>query len=100
MGGKRMGGKGKGARKGRAPRWASAVPGQSPWVMWSPCDIPESDWDWGRPTEVKVHLFPETPDTPEGMDDRAQDADEGNLQNTEHKGKQEIKCNVWNRGVS
>ena len=71
-----MGGKGRRRGKGIAtsPRWHSAVPGESPWVMWSPCDIPE--WTGRRPEVEAVHLFPKTPDTPQGMEDQAQDTDQ------------------------
>ena len=74
-----MGGKGgrKGKCKARAPRWVSAVPGDSPWIMWSPCDIPELSG--GMPEVEPVHLFPRTPDSPQGMEDVAQDSDEGKV---------------------
>ena len=74
-----MGGKGgrSGTGKAKAPRWASAVPGGSPWITWSPRDIPE--WSGGMPEVEAVPLFPMTSDTPQGMEDRAQDSDEGKV---------------------
>ena len=74
-----MGGKGahRHTGKAKAPRWATAVPGESPWIMWSPRDVPE--WSGGLPTIEAVHLFPRSPDTPQGMEDLAQDSEEGRM---------------------
>ena len=71
-----MGGKGgrSGTGKDRAPRWASAVPGEDPLIMWSPHDIPEGSQ--GMLEQEAVQLFPKTTDTPQGMEDWAQDSDE------------------------
>ena len=69
-----MGGKGgcSGKGKDKAPRWASAVPGESPRIMWSPWDVPEGSG--AMPEQEAVQLFPKTSGSAfyEGMEDSAQ----------------------------
>ena len=66
-----MGGKGgcSGKGKDKAPRWASAVPGESPRIMWSPWDVPEGSG--AMPEQEAVQLFPKTSGSAfhEGMED-------------------------------
>ena len=56
-----MGRGGKGRRKERTPRWASAVPGESPWIMWSPWDVPIGTGE--MPEERRISLFEKTLDS-------------------------------------